>query len=576
MNYPANSHTLHPGGLTEIPGSLTSDALAPIGLGQSPFCMVIFDTELRIAWANEAANGLGDDVSAAQWPGRRLGEVLPHLDAGPIEQSLRRMLAAGNPVTYLEVSSRADGDPGGGRFWGCMQFPIDGPDGKTAGAVHIMREVTGRARNQDRLALADEASFRIGTTLDITRTAEELLEVAIPRLADAGSVGLVTAVINGDQHAPQAHDQTMRLQCVALRWPDDRPPPAACLRHAWLETDPAKPHHQCLAAGLPVYLPAFGAMTSEQLKEIDSGTGFDRMMAARQAGAHSMMILPLTARGVIMGIVALYRLAGSEPFTPADLSLARDLVSRAAVCLDNAWLYTRERATALALQRGLLPRQIPRVPGLQVCYRYIPAETSAEIGGDWFDVIPLPRNRCALVVGDVAGHGIAAASLMGQLRIATHTLATFDLIPAQVLARLDQITADLTGTETLATCIYAVHDPATGTWDIASAGHPLPAIARPGHPTTFPDLRPGLPLGTGLGDGHYPATRLHLPPGSTLLLYTDGLIESRASSIDNGMARLASTLTTTSQLPVGDACDTLLATLAPAPADDIAILIART
>jgi hypothetical protein len=576
MNYPAKSHTPYPGGLMEIPGSLTSDALTPMGLGQSPFCMVILDTQMRIAWANEAANRLGDGIPTAQWPGRRLGEALPGLDAGPVEQSLRRMLATGKPVNYLEVGSRADGDPGGERFWGCMQFRIDGPDGKATGAVHIMREVTERARNQDRLALADEASFRIGTTLDITRTAEELLEVAITRLADAGAVDLLATVTKGDQHAPQAPDQTMCLQRVALRWPDDRPAPAGYLRHAWLETDPAKPHHQCLAAGLPVYLPAFGAMTTEQLAEMDSGAGFDRMMAARQAGAHSLMIVPLTVRGVIMGIVVLYRLAGSEPFTAADLSLTRDLVSRAAVCLDNAWLYTRERASALALQRGLLPRQIPPVPGLQVCYRYIPAETSAEIGGDWFDVIPLPRNRCALVVGDVAGHGISAASLMGQLRIATHTLATFDLIPAQVLARLDQITADLTDAETIATCIYAVHDPAAGSWDIATAGHPLPAIASPGHPTTFPDLPPGLPLGTGLEESHYQAVRLHLPPGSTLLLYTDGLIESPVTGIDTGMARLACTLTTISQLPACDACDALLATLAPTPADDIAILMART
>ena len=365
MNSPAKCHTPHLGGSQEIPGSPTSDALTPMGLRQSPVCMLIFDTDLRIAWANEAANGLGDDIPTAQWPGRRLGEVLPDLDAGPVEQSLRQMLATGIPVTYLEVSSRADGDPSGERLWGCTQFRIDGPDGKTTGAVHIMREVTEHAPSQNRLAVADETRFRIGTTLDITRTAEQLLEVAIPRLADAGAVDLLATVISGDQHAPQAHDQEMRLQRVALRWPDDRPPPAGYLRHAWLETDPAKPHHQCLVAGLPVYLRAFRDMTTEQLREMGSGAGFDRMMAARQAGAHSLMIIPLTAQGVIMGILVLYRLAGSEPFTTADLSLARDLASRAAISIDNAWLYTRERATALALQRGLLPWQIPQVPGLQ-------------------------------------------------------------------------------------------------------------------------------------------------------------------------------------------------------------------
>jgi serine phosphatase RsbU (regulator of sigma subunit) len=300
------------------------------------------------------------------------------------------------------------------------------------------------------------------------------------------------------------------------------------------------------------------------------------MLAARAAGAHSMMIIPLIARGVIMGTVTLYRLGGSQSFTRVDLSLARDLVSRAAVPIDNARLYTRERATALALQRGLLPRQIPQVPGLQLTYRYVPAETSAEIGGDWFDVIPLPQNRCALIVGDVTGHDISAASLMGQLRTATRTLATLGLTPSEILTRLDQITADLTDAETSATCLYAVHDPATGTCDIARAGHPLPAIARPGHRTVFPPLPSGLPLGTGLGDGQYQTTRLHLPPGSTLVLYTDGLIENPAADTGTGMARLARTLTTLTALPVTQACDTLLATLAPSPADDIAILMART
>jgi hypothetical protein len=544
---------------------------------QSPFCLVIFDTQLRIAWANEAAGRLGDGIPATGWAGRRLGEVLPHLDADSVEQSLRRVLATGEPVDDLEVRSRCHGDPSGERFWSCVQFRIGGPDGRAAGVAHMMREVTERARSQRRLALADEASARIGTTLDITRTAEELLEVAIPRLADVGAVDLLATVIDGDQLVRHAHDQKMRLRRIALRWRADSPAPADYVRHRLLETDPAKLVHQRLAAGSPVYLPAFGAMTEEQYREVGSGTGFGRMLAARDAGAHSLMTLPLIARGVIMGMVVLYRLGGSEPFTRADLSLARDLASRAAVSVDNARLYTRERATALALQRGLLPRQIPQIPGLRLACRYVPAEASAEIGGDWFDVIPLSQGRCALVVGDVTGHDMPAASLMGQLRTVTRTLATFaHLTPAQILTRLDQITADLTDGENSATCLYAVHDPRTATWDIARAGHPLPAIACPGYSTVFPPLPPGLPLGTGLGDGHYQVTRLYVPPGSTLVLYTDGLIECPAADMSTGMARLARTLATLTTLPVTQACDTLLATLAPSPADDIAILMART
>jgi serine phosphatase RsbU (regulator of sigma subunit) len=171
---------------------------------------------------------------------------------------------------------------------------------------------------------------------------------------------------------------------------------------------------------------------------------------------------------------------------------------------------------------------------------------------------------------------MTAASLMGQLRTATRTLATLELAPADLLTRLDQITADLTDAETSATCIYAVHDPATAEWQIASAGHPPPAIARPGHRPAFPDLPADLPLGTGLAGSPYQAVGLHLPPASTLVLYTDGLIEDPAADISTGMARLARTLTTLSQLPVSQACDTLLATLAPSPADDIAILMVRT
>ena len=165
---------------------------------------------------------------------------------------------------------------------------------------------------------------------------------------------------------------------------------------------------------------------------------------------------------------------------------------------------------------------------------------------------------------------------MGQLRTATRTLATLGLTPAQILTRLDQITADLTDAETSATCIYAACDPATGSWDIARAGHPPLALARPGHPAAFPRLPASLPLGTGLADGPYQATRLHLPPGSTLLLYTDGLIETHATDIDAGMTRLARTLGTLAALPPAQACDRLLATLAPRPADDIAVLMART
>jgi PAS domain S-box-containing protein len=218
-----------------------------MGLMQGPVGVVVFDTELRIAWVNEAAERLIGGPPAAGWAGRRLGEVLPGIDAGVIEGSLRRVLATGEPVLELEVSSHGGGEPGGERFWSFVQFRIAGPDGQTAGVACGMQDVTERARNQRRLALVDEASARIGTTLDIGRTAEELLDVATARLADVGAVDLLATVIDGDQHVPHALDQ--KMQRVALRWPADRPAPPEYLRRVWAEFDPARLYHQSLVAG---------------------------------------------------------------------------------------------------------------------------------------------------------------------------------------------------------------------------------------------------------------------------------------------------------------------------------------
>src|SRR3984885_969834 len=279
-------------------GSVTQETPVAKGLMQSPLPAVIFNAELQITWANEAAGKVSRGRPAAQWRGRRLAEVLPGMDVGLIERSLHSVLETGRPVADLEVSSQADDEPGGEQFWSCVQFPIKGHDGDTAGVVHIMWEITQRAQSERRHALADLASARIGTALDTTRTAEELLEVAVPRLADVGAVDLLTTVIEGDNLARQAHGDPMRLRRVAMRWARDSAAPSDYARATWLETDPTKLYHERLVAGLPTFVPDFGAMSTDQLREMDSGTGLTRMLAARAAGAQSMIVVPLTARGV--------------------------------------------------------------------------------------------------------------------------------------------------------------------------------------------------------------------------------------------------------------------------------------
>jgi hypothetical protein len=552
----------------------TAQMMIGKAFGQSSFSVVIFDAELRIVWANEAAKIPRPGLPAQDWHGRRLGEVLPEIDADLIEQSLRRVLASGEAVLDLEVTSGVRGAYVEERYWTCMQFPVSGSGADDTMVVLVMRDVTERAVKARRVALADLASAHIGKTLDMRRTAEELLEVAVPRLSDMGAVDVLATVMEGDLEQPKP-DEKLALRRVAARWPSDFPAPADYSRVPVMETNPTSLYHQRLVSGQPTFMPLFGSLSADDLLRMDFGTGLDRMLAAQRAGAHSLIAIPMIARDVIMGVVVMYRLRDSKPFTWTDLSLARDLVSRAALSIDNARLHARERAFALALQNGLLPRQIPEVPGIDLCCRYVPAKTAAEVGGDWFDVIALRRERFAFIVGDVTGHDMRAASVMGQLRTATETLSNLDMTAAQLLGRLDQVCSTLTPDEEMfATCVCAIHDATSGDWEIASAGHPPPALADPGGQADFLDLPPGHPLGAG--EGPYEVTRISPSPGSMLVLYTDGLIEGPGTDVPTGMASLVGELPSVSKLAARDACDALLSSLAPNPADDVALLVART
>jgi len=551
----------------------TAETVIGDGLSRSPISVAIFDSELRIAWANKAAEEPRPGCPPQAWGGRRLAQVMPEIDADLIERSLRRVLDTGESVIDLVVTNRV-GAWGEEHYWSCNQFPVILPAAPGPRVVLMMRDVTEWALSQRRQAFADQASAHIGQTLNTIQTAEELLDVAVPELADVGAVDLLGTVIDGEDLAGQARDEGLQLQRVAFRWAGGAPAPADYARLTSMQTNPESLHHQRLVAGLPLFMPAFGAMSTEQLGQVDVGTGLERLLAVHRAGAHSLMVVPLIARGLIMGLVVMYRLRGRRPFTDADLSLAADLMSRASLSIDNARLYTRERSSALVLQRALLPHDIPEVPGLDVCSRYVPAETAAEAGGDWFDVISLGSGRLGFIVGDVTGHDIRAAAAMGQLRTATRTLASLGLSPAELLGRLDKVTADLTSQETFATCVYAVYDAETGDWEIASAGHPPPVLAQPGGPASFLEVPAGLPL--GVGGAAYEATHVRPLPGSTLVLYTDGLIERPGADIGSGMASLADALTIISDLPVGEVCESLLTSLAPRPTDDIVVLLART
>ncbi len=316
-------------------------------------------------------------------------------------------------------------------------------------------------------------------------------------------------------------------------------------------------------------------------------TGYNPARAAtiRKHRIHSVLSVPIRARGVTLGVAVFLRGRRAEPFEQDDVLLAEELTARAALSLDNARRYTHERTTALALQRSLLPQRLPEQSAVEVATRYLPASAHAGVGGDWFDVIPLSSARVALVVGDVVGHGIHASATMGRLRTAVRTLADVDLPPDELLTRLDDLLSRLPAeadanngddaeNDVGATCLYAVYDPVSRRCSLARAGHPLPVLVTPDGAVDFLDLPAGPPL--GLGGLPFESTEIELPEGSILALYTDGLVESRDHDIDVGLERLRGVLA--HPVPSLDTtCDNVLKAVLPdRPADDVALLVART
>ncbi|MGW7435264.1 SpoIIE family protein phosphatase [Streptomyces sp. NPDC054849] len=521
--------------------------------------------------------------------GRRLLDLPPDAEghrvaALGLDPRTTELLASGRVVTdHVHLA--------GDRLLAVNVRPTKQYDGLPTGNVVTLRDSTelaalsGRAEvARSRLQLLYDAGVRIGTTLDVVRTAEELSEVAVPRFADFVTVELLEPVLHGDEPAPAARVYTeMRRAAISgVRTDSPLQPVGDLIRFVV----PTAPMAAALDAGRAVLAADLNAAMGWRAQD-ETGT-----REALGYGLHSLISVPLQARGVVLGMANFWRADTPEAFGDEDLSFAEELAARAAVSIDNARRFTREHAMAVTLQRSLLPRVLPDQNAVDVAFRYLPA--TAGVGGDWFDVIPLPGARVALVVGDVVGHGLHAAATMGRLRTAVHNFSTLDLPPDELLGHLDElinrIDQDETGGMedddgasdgvaeaagiTGATCLYAVYDPVSGRCAMASAGHPGPALIHPDGGVEFPELPAGLPL--GVGGMPFEATEFLLPEGSRLVLFTDGLVEDRDRDFDTGLRLLGDTLAQPGRSPDQACADVLAAMLFPVPEDDIALLIADT
>ncbi|MGV9558926.1 SpoIIE family protein phosphatase [Streptomyces sp. NPDC003522] len=547
-------------------------ALSARMVAQSPIGLAVLDTRLRYVSVNPALERI-DGVPAGEHLGRTVHDVLPLLDTGAVEAAAREVLRTGVPLVDRPATGRLPADPDRDRALSVSLYRLEDARGTVLGVALSVVDVTDRYRAgveaeaaRRRLALIADASARIGTTLDLERTADELADVAVPELADVAAVDLLDAVVAGRRTSLGPAEPAV-IRALAVRAADApdalsaADPPGRTARYA-----PERLVTECVRTGRPVLVARVG---DEDLARIARSPEAAAVLA--RAGVHSYLAVPLIARGEVLGALDLKRARNPLPFGRDDVLLARELAARAAVQIDNARWYQNARGTALTLQRSLLPSHPPVTGGLEVASRYQPAGATTEVGGDWFDVITLADGGTALVVGDVMGSGIDAAATMGRLRTATTTLATLGLDPAVLLEHLDRIASGLD--HFIATCLYVVHDPRSGRCRIANAGHLPPARVRDGRPPELLDLPTGAPL--GVGGVAFSSTDVDFGPGDLLVLYTDGLVETRTHSLDERLELLLTLLDEPGR-PLEELCDLLLRALHhPDNHDDVALLVAR-
>ncbi|KOU44991.1 serine/threonine protein phosphatase [Streptomyces sp. WM6378] len=453
-----------------------------------------------------------------------------------------------------------------------------GASGSGDGAAAVAR------REGDRLRFVGAATRRIARGIDLDEIVLGLCRATVPTFSDAILVHLRDPLPVGDERpatpfvlrlrrtdrlrlVDEALSESAEAEGLTLLGPGPDLTPASEL----CEVRTGGELNEVLRGVRPVFAesPAARAALAELL-------GPDRTVP----GGRRAILAPLRGRRRVIGAAVFVRGPERPAFEANDLLVAAQLATHTALGIDKAVLYGREAYIADELQRTMLPDSLPQPTGVRLASRYLPAAETARVGGDWYDAIPLPGSRVALVVGDVMGHSMTSAAIMGQLRTTAQTLAGLDLPPAEVLHHLDE-QAQRLGTDRMATCLYAVYDPVAHRITIANAGHPPPVLLHLGGRAEVLRVPPGAPIGVGGVD--FEAVELDAPAGATLLLYTDGLVESRLRDVWTGIEQLRERLAATAQLtgpdhspPLEALCDDVLDMLGPGDRDDdIALLAAR-
>jgi PAS domain S-box-containing protein len=532
-------------------------------LGQSPVGVGMYDEQYNYVRANDALLEI-IGLPSEEVRGRRVRDVLGPILGEQIEAYLARVFRTGEPAINREVHGPTPLHPDEDRWYQVSYFRLTDTDGNVVGAASLVSDVDDQHRIRDRLheaterlALLAKISELLASSLNLDRTLAALARLVVPGFADHCIVDLIDendelrrrAVVHAPEIAPTGGEPWAQPGAV-VDYPD------------------AHPVAQALATGRAVTLHA--APTDIDYDAIaPSKASADY---ARQVGVQSAIAVPLVAHGQTIGVVSFASSASGRRYTLDDQRLAEEIAVRAAVSIDNAQLFRREQQTALTLQRSLLPGALPETEDLAAAAAYFPAGAEGEVGGDWYDVIPLPSGRVAIVIGDVMGRGIRAAVMMGQLRAVVRGYAVQDLPPVDVVAYLDDLVRNLDDAS-IVTCVYAVYDPLDRSACISNAGHLPPLLVNGAGATKILNDNTGIALGAGKAP--FEQFEVELGDGDGLVFYTDGLVETRGTDIDDGIDALANAV---SPLPdsLEEACARALTVRSPdAQDDDVAVLVVR-
>jgi len=410
-------------------------------------------------------------------------------------------------------------------------------------------------------------------TLDFSELAKKMTAQLVPAFCSTAEILVLESLI-GDNEIP-AH---VSAEQVALRRLDVRHDSGE--NAAWssafpigeiLRFPPGSPYTRCIETGLPVLEQSLSAESARKLAK-----AWRRKPVAGLFSDMSMLVIPAVSKGTVLGLFCCFREPGTRKFDRYDMEMGMEFAARSAVFFNHATRYNREHATALTLQRSMLPTGLTYPSSIEVKHRYLPGSELVEVGGDWYESIRLPGARVALVVGDVAGHGVRAAVTMGRLRTAIQTLAMLELPPAESLLQLDELMLTIGEREPhFATCAYAVYDCVTGEIELAVAGHLPPLLVHPDGRNEYLEVTPCPPL--GIGNGVVDTKVITVADGSLFVLYTDGLVESRDRDISEGLDRLQAAFGEGApEKDLEDLCKLSLdGVYSDAKRDDIAVLIAK-